>query len=231
MMTNYKITSAVLALTTLGLVTKYGWNTFQQWKRDKQLAKDILDDLANEEYLAIENLLPGSFRQSIRPRTINVPHAENAQFESNLACVNPSTHDLGIDDIDMVNERTVLVEGLELDNTPVKERRHRRLPRTRKDKTSYLKCVIAEVKAKVGTLSDKEANRMVARRVARGLMEAHGLRPTHQQAILPLVIEGVLTPGDEELKAAAWGRSLPVRWRRAGGKTSWLSWFNPFARC
>ncbi len=230
MKTSVKITSSVLALTTLGLAAIYVHKRLKQWRADKKLARDILDNLADEQTLAIENLMPGEFKDcSTRARTMWVNPTLDEAFS--IVSGRFDRPHLDIDTMEAINSRVVLAEGLELDNTPVKERRHRRLPRTRGEKTSYIKCVIAEVKAKVGTLTDKEANRMVARRVARGLMEAHGLRPTHQQAILPLVIEGVLTPGKDEILAQQWGRSLHVQWRRAGGIFSWFSWMSPVQDC
>lgn len=224
------ITSSALVLTTLGVAIKKLLEIYKQCMLDRRLAREILDNLNDEQTLAIENLAPGLFRDaSTHVRRMWVNPLQDEAF--NIVATMADRPELDIDTMDEVNTRAVLVEGLELDNTPVKERRHRRLPRQRGEKTSYIKCVIAEVKAKVGTLSDKEANRMVIRRVARGLMEAHGLRPTHQQAILPLVIEGALTPGSDELLAEKWGRSLHVRWRRAGGNTNWFSWFSPVEGC
>lgn len=125
---------------------------------------------------------------------------------------------------DQVVPENIISCGMELDFTTVKEKRHRRLPHCRGTRNDYLKTVIAECKAKLGTPTDKEANRMVIRRVARGLMEAHGLRPTHQQAIMQMVIEGVLTPGTDELMAKRWARSTYVTWRRSGAPWTFWSW-------
>lgn len=98
------------------------------------------------------------------------------------------------------------------------EQRHRRLPHTRKSRVSYAACVIAEVKNKVGTLSDRESNRLVVRRLARGIMEVHGLRPTHIATILPAIIEACLTPNVYELDAHNWGNSPYVQHRKNFGR-------------
>lgn len=118
----------------------------------------------------------------------------------------------------------VIVGGIEIDVSPVKEKRHRRAPLDRSARRSYLKVLIAEVKAKVGTPIDKEANRMVIRRTARGIMDTHGVRPTHQASLLPVLIEAVLTPGEDELEALAWGRGAHVQWRRRGSPWSFWTW-------
>lgn len=115
----------------------------------------------------------------------------------------------------------IVVGGIEYDNTPVRDRRHRRLPRSGRRRNKYVSVVVAEVKAKVGTPTDKEANRLVIRRIARGIMESHGLRPTHQQVVMPHIIECVLLMSAEEVEAKRWANSLAVSWRRKGHHPWW----------
>jgi len=117
--------------------------------------------------------------------------------------------------------------GMEVPTFFLREHRHRRLPSSKRLRQSYMQCVVAEVKAKVGTPTDTCANRQVCRRIARSLMESHGLRPTRQAAALPLIVECVMTPSDEEMFAKVFARSMEVTNRR--GHFSWMSWICGFA--
>lgn len=85
----------------------------------------------------------------------------------------------------------------------------RSLPaRRRRARGNYLRELIARVKAVMGTPSNTEANRAVIRRLARGFMESHGVRPTHQALYLPWVISGTLTKSDMEVGADAYDADL-----------------------
>ena len=165
-----------------------------------RFTKAILDNLGDTELLAQEALEDGVNRH----RMVE----QERDDEGNI--IKPTNR--------------VEINGASIDVTLPTEKRHRRLPRSRGLKLTYIQLVTAEVKAKLGTPTDNAANRLVIRRVARGFMETHGLRPAHQQSILSTVIEAVLTPGNEELEARRWGNSFIVRWRRQGGVPTWWSW-------
>jgi hypothetical protein len=79
--------------------------------------------------------------------------------------------------------------------------------------------VIATVKNTMGTPTHNAANLLVARRLARQIMVAHGMRPTHIAQILPLVVEAVFVESTHEHAARAWGER--VRARQATWFGSW----------
>jgi len=95
------------------------------------------------------------------------------------------------------------------------------LPPRQKARRSYIKSVIAEVKVVVGTPSLTEANRLVVRRLARGVMDRHKVRPTHMAAALPLIIEGVFTLSIGEIAAIQWGEDV-----RGPRPQTWLEWIS-----
>lgn len=111
---------------------------------------------------------------------------------------------------------------------PVDEqiRRHRRLPH--KGRGNYINSLICEIKNKVGVLSDRESNRMVVRRLAKGLMDTHGLRPTHQAQIMPMIVELCLIPNKDECNARQFGLRDFAMNRKAFRSGGWKAWLNPF---
>lgn len=118
-----------------------------------------------------------------------------------------------------------LVSGsIAINRAPTEEKRHRRLPRSKPQKRQYMNALVCEIKSKVGTLIDREANRMIVRRLARGLMETHGLRPTHQASILPMVVEMCLIPSSVELDAKQFGERKYASNRKHWKADGWLGW-------
>jgi len=103
------------------------------------------------------------------------------------------------------------------------ERRHRRLPHGH-TRNKYLNAIVCEIKAKVGTLIDREANRMIVRRLARGLMETHGLRPTHQAQVLPMLVEMCLIPSSLEIEAKNFGERPWAVNTKGYRQTGWYEW-------
>jgi hypothetical protein len=85
------------------------------------------------------------------------------------------------------------------------------LPRQKKPRHLYIKGVVAEVKLVMGTPVRSEANRQVARRLARNLMVEHGLRPTHIASILPMVVAAVFVKARHELEAEEWTEAIGER--------------------
>lgn len=106
--------------------------------------------------------------------------------------------------------------NMDIDNSPVAERRHRRLPHTRssRERDTYVRCVVAEIKVKLGTPSKRQSNDTIIRRMARNLMEVHGLRPTHQAAVINRIIAMVYIPSDDEIEASNLHNSWEAKFRR-----------------
>jgi len=92
------------------------------------------------------------------------------------------------------------------------------LSHVRRARRAYIATVIAQVKNTMGTPTRNGSNEMVARKMARTLMEKHNLRPTHIAAALPLVIEAVFVESTQERAARNWGE---IARRRFEG---WFGW-------
>jgi len=92
-----------------------------------------------------------------------------------------------------------VVGGVEHDQSLVKDRRHRRLPHKKSLRNDYVGAVIAEIKMKLGTPVYRDANVAVVRRLARSIMEAHGVRPTHQVQVINTILKGVFIPSQDEI--------------------------------
>jgi hypothetical protein len=203
--------------------------------KHRREAHIILDDGMSSNYLAMDQV--GDDADHIVPHLGPLAITEQLNAAQPLALIgegavvpyaepinDPGLHlELGFDGLpmalavpepDMVdspNNRNNMV----LENSPFIERRHRRLPRERGGHLKYMHAVVAEIKVRVGTPTNREANRQIVRRLARGIMDSHGVRPAHQAATIPLIVEAVLTPSDDELYAIDWARSWEVRGRRA----------------
>jgi len=120
---------------------------------------------------------------------------------------------------------SVPTNGVIIKRTLPEEARHRRLPHHRPNRGKYMSSVVAEIKVKVGTLADSTANRLVVRRLARGICETHGLRPAHQARILPLIIEACLIPSGFEIEANNWGKRDYAAMRKGWTlERSWWEW-------
>lgn len=117
---------------------------------------------------------------------------------------------------DVIRMPNMVSSNMDIENSPVAERRHRRLPhqRSSRERDVYVRTVVAELKVKLGTPVRKASNDAIIRRLARGLMEVHGLRPTHQSAIINQVIAMVYIPSDGEIEASELTNSWVARYRR-----------------
>lgn len=105
--------------------------------------------------------------------------------------------------------KNVIRDGMELEMTPVKEKRHRRIGTHRKH--SYASDVIAECRVRFGCPSNNPANRLAVRRFAMNVMYSHGLRPTHVCAVIDDIVEMVFKESDQliasrRLSKTIWGR-------------------------
>jgi len=103
--------------------------------------------------------------------------------------------------------------GVENDNSMVKDRRHRWLPGRNRDR--YKCSVISEIKLKLGTPAYRASNVNIVRRLARQIMENHGVRPSHQWLIMNDIIIGVFTPTSEEVAASNVLNGDYVAWQQS----------------
>jgi hypothetical protein len=86
------------------------------------------------------------------------------------------------------------------DATPALEARETR--RVQKDVTQvYARRVYDACKAKFGTPKNTEANYRAVWRFAQTVMKDHGLRPSHQAALLPVVVANTFIPSLDEMVA------------------------------
>jgi hypothetical protein len=131
-------------------------------------------------------------------------------WRDDLAVRDNALRDALVDDPCAVDDGSSLLVG--------EEGKPRSLPAGRRERRSYANSVVAQVKITMGTPAYNAANVLVARRIARQAMEAHGVRPTHIAQILPLVVEAVFVESTHEHEARAWGHR--VRARQA-------EWFGP----
>lgn len=79
---------------------------------------------------------------------------------------------------------------------------------------SYVKCVVREVKRKFPLKKDKKSDRLCIHDYANRIMEKHGMRPSDIAAIIYLVVEESLIPGDEELEAKRLAATVDASTRR-----------------
>jgi len=67
----------------------------------------------------------------------------------------------------------------------------------------YNATVVAEIKNKLGLPKCTEANKLVVRRMARNIMERHGVRPTHVRQSIEKIVAGVFVPDQYDIEASA----------------------------
>jgi len=111
----------------------------------------------------------------------------------------------------------------------VEVKAHRRIPVHRR--AGYVGAVVAEIKNRFGLPKDTEANRVAVRRMAKNIMEKHGVRPTHIRSVIEVVIAGVFVPDEHDIQGAAIMKSnLRSQYVRemnsAGGKSEWSHLWN-----
>lgn len=104
-------------------------------------------------------------------------------------------------------------------------------------KRRYVRRVVAEARVELGRLKDTAANRLVAERVLRKIMVAHGVRPTHVSVLSPVAVEMFLAPNQGDILAARIRASRAMAEARASADgwghyspTSWLPWLGPVRR-
>jgi hypothetical protein len=98
-----------------------------------------------------------------------------------------------------------------LNLTPVDVDQHRVVKR--KKRLPYINTVVAECRLTFGVCNRSEANEKAVRRVAVKIMKTHGVRPTHMNAMLPLVVEMVFIPTECDIEARALASSWASRFR------------------
>lgn len=109
-------------------------------------------------------------------------------------------------------------DGMELEMTPIKEKRHRRIGTHKR--YSYASDVIAECRVRFGCPSNNPANRLAVRRFAVNVMYTHGCRVTHVAKIIDDIVEMVFQESDElraskRLRPSWFGRILSYLGRGA----------------
>jgi len=106
----------------------------------------------------------------------------------------------------------------------VEVKQHRRIPS--RNRSDYGAAVTAEIKNRLGTPKDNEANRLAVRRMAHNIMSRHGVRPTHMRAVIERVIAAVFIPDEEDVIAAGMVKSryastMRSRVQGAGPSNKW----------
>lgn len=89
-----------------------------------------------------------------------------------------------------------VVGSVVLEQSGITERRVRSLQACRR--ASYLRALVAEAKVRFGTPLNTNANRVTVRRFIAAKMEGHGLRPTHINQNIDLIVEAVFVRSDRE---------------------------------
>lgn len=106
----------------------------------------------------------------------------------------------------------------------VEIKHHRRVHRMHRGK--YAACVVSEIKNKLGVPRNTDANRLTVRRMAKNIMDRHGVRPTHIRNCIEVVVAGVFIPDEQDLRGAkilASNRAQDLRHdlENAGPKNAW----------
>lgn len=82
----------------------------------------------------------------------------------------------------------------------IEVKQHRRI-RT-KHRGKYVAVVVSEIKNRLGCPMPTEANLLAVRRMAKNIMDKHGLRPTHVRVAIESVIAGVFVPDEYDERSA-----------------------------
>jgi len=124
-----------------------------------------------------------------------------------------SVTDVDIGSEAVVDAVTSLDAGIDLDTPPEEslgrvvnatkplETRNSRALLTYKDRMTYSRRVFDACKVKFGTPKNTEANFKAVWRYAGTMMKDHGLRPSHQAKVLPMIVTKVFVPTLDELVA------------------------------
>lgn len=94
------------------------------------------------------------------------------------------------------------------------------LPPARALRRKYVHSVVAEIKSKMGTPTNTEANRLVVRRMAHDIMRDHGMRYTAIKAAIELTIASVFMVDSYEMEAKEYTALVGDR-----SRTGWSSWW------
>lgn len=113
----------------------------------------------------------------------------------------------------------------------VEVKRHRRLPHPKR--RDYAAIVISDIKNRLGCPAPNAANLLAVRRMAKNIIDNHGLRPTHARVVIERVVAGVFVPDEEDLLAAQVLQSVGMQDLRsevadARPRSAWYALFHPF---
>jgi len=173
--TKYVLAGAAIVATVK--LVKYGYELYQD------RTSDYLEYNKLGNSLAMDHLIEDGQANLLTPGVVSTDL---------LASLIPSVEGLTINTSSSGN---IVRDGMELEQTPVKEKRHRRIGTHKK--RSYASDVIAECRVRFGCPINNPANRLAVRRFAMNLMYAHGLRPTHVCRIIDDVVEMIFVESDE----------------------------------
>lgn len=92
------------------------------------------------------------------------------------------------------------------------------------NRTPYMVCVIAEVKNRFGRPQRNSANYLAVRKFTMDVMIRHGVRPTHINRMIDVVVGMVFVSNDNELYSDELLNSFEAAYRGgAGGLCGWVA--------
>lgn len=146
----------------------------------------------------------------------DIDHEERTLAESHL--VGAEQEELQVLGVATDSESTLMA-----DNAVKTVKRHRRL---RKGKAlAYRHVVLSELKVRFGCPERNAANLGAVRRAAYAIMGDHGLRPSHQHALIGMLVESTFIPDQYDCAAEQWRLSWAVKERllyfKSLGVRSW----------
>jgi len=118
-----------------------------------------------------------------------------------------------------IKKVNIVRDGMELEMTPIKEKRHKRISKHKKHQ--YVADVVAETRVRFGCPKDNDANRLAVRRFCMHLMYNHGVRPTHVGKVIDDVVEMIFHESTElkesrRLRSSIFGSLMALVSKRFG---------------
>nr|WRQ65006.1 tombus P33-like protein [Tolivirales sp.]WRQ65292.1 tombus P33-like protein [Tolivirales sp.] len=80
--------------------------------------------------------------------------------------------------------------------------------------SKYQRAVIAEVRSRFGLVQWNEANKLAVHKFAADIMRRHGVRPTHMEQLLPMIVRMTFVPNEAEVEANVVFNGYQARKRR-----------------
>jgi hypothetical protein len=115
----------------------------------------------------------------------------------------------------------------------IEVKKHRRLPHSKTG--DYIAVCVSDIKNRLGCPAPTAANMMAVRRMAKNMMDNHGLRPTHVRDVIETVIAGVFVPDSQDLLQARVLQSvtlseLKYETENARPENAWRELFGKYRR-